>query len=598
MIRLASPQLANVSALDRAFEPGELFPVYQPVLSLQTMEVVAHEGLMRMQGGSSPLQLLAQARACGRLGDLEILAARVVAAGYDFRHSGVHLTVNVSAQALLQNALRPDDILESLAASGRDLSRFVIELTEHDIVDDSAQLAQAVGFLRAAGIRIALDDFGNGHSNFEMWHQLSPEFVKIDRYLVDGIATNAGKLAIVKALVGVAAALGADLVAEGIEREEDLAVVRDMGVIYGQGYLLGRPQATPGYAAPPELRATAKLPVHPHSRRPADNRRMTAVHLLVEAPTVTPATRNDDVAALFRRLPELHAIAVVEEDRPIGIINRRVFTENFALPFRRELHGARPCTAFMNDAPILCESHQSIDSMVEILRGEDQRYLSDGFIITSGGVYAGLGTGQSLVRRVTEQRIEAARYANPLTFLPGNIPVAQHIDRLVEGEREFVAAYFDLNHFKPFNDQYGYFRGDKMILLVSATILAHVEPTVDFVGHIGGDDFIVLFQSEDWERRCKTIIEIFNQDARRLFDAEDLARDGLHSEDRQGNRTFFPLSTLSIGACVIQVGSRVHAEEVASLAAAAKRHAKRRSLGLHVGSGPEAGGAGVLFGGG
>jgi diguanylate cyclase (GGDEF)-like protein len=573
------------SLLDLAFEPGQLYPVYQPIVRLDDLEVVAHEGLMRLTGnGCSPLQLLAMARATGRLGELETLAARVVAQGYDYRTLGVHLTVNLSAQAILQNAVRPVDIMASLSAAGMDLGRFVIELTEHDIVDNSAQLAESIGFLRASGIRIALDDFGNGHSNFEMWHQIAPEFVKVDRYLIDGISTNAGKLAIVKGLVNIAATLGAELIAEGIEQLDDLVIVRDLGIGFGQGYLLGRPQPQPVHEVLPGVAGvlTAKLPVHPQARRLTDSRRLTAAHFQVNAPTVTKAVCNNEVADIFQHHADLHAVAVVEDDRPVGIINRREFTEQYAKPFIRELHGRKSCSAFMNEAPVLCEFNQSIDSMIDILRGEDQRYLSDGFVITEGGVYRGLGTGQSLVRRVTEQRIEAARYANPLTFLPGNIPVTEHIDRLLADDREFVAAYLDLNHFKPFNDQYGYFRGDKMILMVAAAIGRHANPTVDFSGHIGGDDFIILFQSDDWERRCWTIIEEFNQSARSLFDADDLARNGLHSEDRQGNRTFFPLSTLTIGAAVVRPGGKKYAEEVASLAAAAKRKAKRHNLGFHV----------------
>ncbi len=559
--------------------------MYQPVVRLNDLAVVAHEGLIRTQEAScSPLRLLEMARACGRLSELEALAARVVAQGYDYLDPDVHLTVNLSAQAIMQKTVRPDDILASLSAAGVDLRCFVVELTEHNIVDDSARLAESVGYLRAAGIRIALDDFGNGHSNFEMWHQLSPEFVKIDRYLIDGIARSSGKLAIVKALISVASALGAELVAEGIESPDDLLVVRDLGIGYGQGYLLGRPHQQPHYVVPVQLTSllTAKIPVHPQSRLLTDKRRLTAAHFQIDAPAVSVHTCNNKVAELFQHHAELHATAVLEDGRPIGIINRRVFTENYAKPFIRELHGHKSCVSFMNDAPVLCDINTSVDSMVDILRGEDQRYLSDGFVLTEGGRYRGLGTGQSLVRRVTEQRIEAARYANPLTFLPGNIPATEHINRLLSSRREFVAAYFDLNHFKPFNDQYGYFRGDKMILLVAATIERHTDQTVDFISHVGGDDFMVLFQSDDWERRCRSIIEEFNHSARRLFDATDLARDGLHCEDRQGNRTFFPLSTLSIGAAIISAGCDKSSEDVASMAAAAKRKAKRHSLGFHV----------------
>lgn len=574
------------SLLARAFIPGQLHAVYQPVVQLEDLKVVAHEGLMRLREPSCPpLELLDLARAQGRLGELESLAARVVAQGYDYASPHVHLLVNVSSKAILQHSVRPDDILRSLASSGADLSRFVIELTERDITEDAGRLAEAVGYLRASGIRVALDDFGNGHSNFEMWHEVCPELVKIDRYLIDGIANSAGKLSIVRALMMVAEATGAELIAEGIERESDLVVVRDLGIRYGQGYLLGRPVLQPVHDVALDLDAlqNAKVRVLPQSRRATENRRVNATHMLIDAPVVRPEATNEDVVRLFRQHPDLHALPVLDgEQDPLGLINRRVFAEKYAQPYARELYGRRSCTTFMHPAPLMCDINQSLESMTAILCGEDQRYLSDGFVITEHGRYRGLGTGEALVRRVTEQRIEAARYANPLTFLPGNIPVTEHIGRLLESRRAFVAAYCDLNHFKPFNDQYGYFRGDRMILLLAQTVLRNIDPMVDFAGHIGGDDFVVLFQSEDWERRSQAIVDMFNLAARDLFDAADIARGGLESEDRQGHAMFFPLSTLSVGAAVIPAGATSVPEEVASLAAAAKRQAKRHNIDVYV----------------
>jgi len=368
--------MSRNSLVELALEPGRIYPVYQPIVRLEDLAVVAHEGLMRIKDDvCSPLQLLAMARSSGCLGKLETIAARVVAQGYDYARADIHLTVNVSAQAILQNAIRPDDILASLSAAGKDLGRFVVEITEHDIVDDSARLAESLGFLRAAGIRIALDDFGNGHSNFEMWHQIAPEFVKIDRYLVHGICRNAGKLAIVKAMIAVAATLGAELIAEGIESPDDLIVLRDLGIGFGQGYLLGRPQAQSAHVVPVAVRQvlTAKLPVHPHARRTVETRNLMAAHFRIDAPPVTVANSNDEVSVLLQRHPDLHALAVLDSGRPIGIINRRVFTEQYAKPFIRELHGRKSCVSFMNDSPVLCEVNQSVDSMIDILRGEDQR---------------------------------------------------------------------------------------------------------------------------------------------------------------------------------------------------------------------------------
>jgi GGDEF domain-containing protein len=107
-------------------------------------------------------------------------------------------------------------------------------------------------------------------------------------------------------------------------------------------------------------------------------------------------------------------------------------------------------------------------------------------------------------------------------------------------------------------------------------------PTRDFVGHVGGDDFVVLFQSADWQAQSLRIIERFNQAARALYDDEARQAGGLQAEDRHGVTRFHPLTTLSIGAVLVDTRQFSRAEDVASAAALAKRQAKRSATGLHL----------------
>ncbi|GGA06575.1 GGDEF domain-containing protein [Dyella caseinilytica] len=574
------------SLLDRAQK--SLHAVFQPLVRLDTMEIVAHEGLARPDkhlGGITTPELLNLARLEGRLGEFELAAACTVCGAFVAQKAPGRLLVNLSAQAFMQKSIKPDDLIAALGTGGMDLSRITIELTERDIVDEPARLAHALGYLRAHGVRFALDDFGNGHSNFEMWNEIHPEVVKIDRYLIHGLAKSAERLAIVRALCQVAETLGADLVGEGVEEADDLRMLRELGISYAQGFLLGRPATRVSDHVDETVIAVLNHPViavPPRLQGPVTQRPMHVGHLVIEAPALTAQDSNHNVITLFARMPELHALAVVQDDHPIGIINRRIFSERMAQPYTRELYGRKSCTTFMHEAPLLCDVRQSLESMADILRGQDQRYLSDGFVITRDGLYLGLGTGESLVRRVTELRIEAARYANPLTFLPGNIPVTEHVARLLRAEVPFTVAYVDLNHFKPFNDQYGYFRGDEIIRLLAGILTAQVNPRSDFVGHIGGDDFLLIFQSEDWEARCRQMVTLFNQRAQGLFADEDIARQGIVGEDRHGNTQFFPLTTVAIGAVRVTPPFPGRPETLATLAARAKRHAKRAQVGFYL----------------
>lgn len=385
-------------------------------------------------------------------------------------------------------------------------------------------------------------------------------------------------------LVGLARAYGTRLIAEGIETEGELAVLRDLGVPFGQGFLLGTPSEAPARQISAQLVGaieSRQIAVYPETvRQPSRHR--TAGQTVILAPAVAPSTPNNELALLFGRHPELHALPVVDAGTPVGLINRRAFMDRYAQPFQRELYGRKACTVFMNPQPLVVDKATPLESLTRVMTGDDQRHLADGFIVTDAGHYLGIGTGEALVRAVTEIRIEAARYANPLTFLPGNIPISEHIARLLANQVPFVACYSDLNQFKPYNDQYGYWRGDEMIKLAAQSLSAHCNPVRDFLGHVGGDDFVLLFQSEDWARRCEEAIAEFNRLAQRLFNAEDLAAGGIRGEDRLGNPAFFPLTTMSIGAVPVAPDDYRNPEDVASAAAVAKRQAKGRKVSLYV----------------
>jgi diguanylate cyclase (GGDEF)-like protein len=178
--------------------------------------------------------------------------------------------------------------------------------------------------------------------------------------------------------------------------------------------------------------------------------------------------------------------------------------------------------------------------------------------------------------------VEAARHANPLTFLPGNVPTSQHLQRLLQRGGGFVACYADLNHFKPFNDHYGYWKGDEMIRLMARVAQKHCDKRKDFLGHIGGDDFVMLLQSSDWHQRCTRMVEEFSQGAIQLFDPEDRLRGGIMAEDRYGVERFFPCTTVSIGVVRVEVGMFKRAEDVANAAAVAKSRAKSEGAGVWV----------------
>ena len=565
-----------------------LRPRYQPVVDLSHSRIYGHESLIRGPADTAlhfPDALFAEARRQGLHPQLELASFRAGAQGFQDNDAAGKLFLNLSGSALIHYwTLWGDDMpLRLLKDCTLPPSSIIVELTEQDPLSDHMdELGSAFACLRECGMRIALDDYGVGNSNLQLWSEMQPDLVKIDRYFFEGIGQSDRKQNMVRAILKVAQHLGTAIVAEGIETAEDLAVVRELDIRYAQGWFLGRPEET----LLTELTAPLRDSLRVRSPAPLSQRSAggTAASLRVEAPAaLLNQHTNDDVHRLFIEHKNMHAVAVVDGDnRPVGIINRRDFSEHYAQRYTRELFGRDACSTFMNGEPVLVDLNVSIDQLSHVLISEDQRYLMDGLIITRDGRYDGLATGETLVRSVTEMRIEAARYANPLTSLPGNIPISRHIATLLEDAADFTICYGDLNNFKPFNDVYGYWRGDDMIMLTAEVVKRHCDPLRDFVGHVGGDDFVVLFRSLDWVQRVQRIIAEFNEQAMDLYDDQGRHNGGIEAEDRYGVPRFFPFVTLGVGALTVtpSLCERIRPEDIASAAAHVKHKVKHGNLSL------------------
>lgn len=357
--------------------------------------------------------------------------------------------MNLSASALLQ--MIRDRTAEALLQSVRDLGLQprmpVVEITEHEHVSDIQALSEAVQQVHAAGVMLALDDFGDGRSSLRLWSELQPDIVKIDKYFTADLSRHAKKLQTLRALMHIAEVFGSTLVAEGIETADDLRVVRDLGIGLGQGYFMGRPLPMPRVEIEPEAASVLRdqrVSVMPTMRTASVSGRLREIQT-ISAPSATSRTTHDELMRLFEASPGLHAVAIVDDAVPLGLIDRRQFMERYSRRYFKELYGSKPCVTFANLSPRLIEREHDFEDLVGILTSQDQRYQTEGFIVTDNGRYVGLGTGDQLVRTVTESRIEAARHANPLTFLPGNIPITEHIERLLASGGEFVACYGDLS---------------------------------------------------------------------------------------------------------------------------------------------------------
>jgi len=178
------------------------------------------------------------------------------------------------------------------------------------------------------------------------------------------------------------------------------------------------------------------------------------------------------------------------------------------------------------------------------------------------------------LRRASQRSVR-----NPLTDLAGNVLLTEELKYRLKSGIDFALLYVDLDNFKAFNDTYGFSRGDRVIKLVAEVLIEAVRmygTGTDFIGHIGGDDFAVLATLNVVDELCKTVIELFDQRVRALYDHADLARGYLQGTDRQGVQRRFPIISISIGVVTTRNHIFTDHEEISRIAAEMKQFAKQQ----------------------
>lgn len=575
-----APETGEARALTELIQERRLSAVFQPILDCRAHSTMGFEGLIRGPEGHPlhmPDALFGAARRHHLGLELEHACRETVLQAFAELRLPGKLFINASPACLLDPRFKNGETLAFLRRLGLPPSRVVIELTENQQITDFPEIQATLAHFRSLGYQIAIDDLGEGFSNLRMWSEIRPEYVKIDRHFITGIGQDDLKFQFVKAMQDLAETCTAHIIAEGIESAADLQTVRDLGIACGQGYFIARPVPAPATCPRQEVLdvlCSRRVAVFPQAM--ATSSITTARTLLHYIEPIDPRADNDLVFERFESEPQLEVLPVVQEGMPVGLINRHTLIDRFARPFRRELYGKKPCSMFMDPAPLIVDENATVQELGLILSRAARHYLFDGFIVTSAGRYMGVGSGHDLMALITEMQISAARYANPLTQLPGNVPINEHIDRLLKAGVRFAACYADLDNFKPFNDVYGYRRGDDVIQLLGQILVEVADSRLDFVGHIGGDDFLILFQSNDWEVRCARALRLFDERVLPIFTAEDLQRGGLLGENRRGEEVLHPLPALSIGALLADSSQYESHHEIATAAADAKKQAKKQ----------------------
>jgi len=570
------PSIDLTQALDSILEKQTVNAVFQPIFNIKNNKLHGFEALSRGPDHSPlhlPVPLFQTAEHQGKLSELETLCRSISVTSFTKRQLPGKLFINISPKALLDPNHPKGSTLKLIKQLGLSPSDVVIELSEQYPADDIDLLKSCLNHYRNQGFLTAIDDLGAGYSGLRLWSELAPDYVKIDRHFIHQIDITPVKQEFVRSIVDLCQSLTCKVIAEGIETEAELTMLSQLGVSYCQGYLLGRPEVEPNREYINAPLAIASLP---HTRYCE-----TADSICHNAIVAAPKTQLKQLSQQFIDQPALQAIVIVENDLPKGIINRTALLELFSTPYGRALHETHPASAVMDKQVLQIDANQPLSHVSQLLTSEEAHTVAQQFIITRNQKLIGIGHTKDLLQRITEHRIKMARHANPLTNLPGNVPIQEELKLLRTQQKPFYLAYLDLCHFKPYNDIYGFCRGDEVIQLVAKLLIPHQNERC-FVGHIGGDDFIMICTCESTVSHSKQIIEQFEQHKQVFYQDEHWRSQSMLAEDRKGELLHHPLISLCIGILPPSVTSNATEHELSTLSAQAKKQAKLADSGLYL----------------
>lgn len=476
----------------------------------------------------------------------------------------------------------PGRSAEIMAGHNLDPGVFTFEISER-YHTNGTKIDCLLNNAKTSGCQIAIDDFGSGFANFELFYFSEPDYLKLDRFLITNIDREVKKRKFCSHITNLAHFFGISVVAEGVETEKEFLTCRDMGVDLVQGYFIQKPQIEldqlqTKYDVVEQLFKTNK-------------RKVTQDSHLVNSQMIqlNPIMKNATMEQLLEKISENTDVPIVpvvdSANIPLGIVSESNLKKYLYKPFGKDLlfnKSHTPSIAkFISKCPTI-EITVPLEQMLEVYVANPE---SEGVIITNELQYHGFMTAQSLLNTLNEKNLAYARDMNPLTKLPGNNIINSYMNKAFkEEEASYIFVYFDFDNFKPFNDRFGFRQGDRAITLFADLMREHFSDERAFIGHIGGDDFFCGASCKDSEddscltvlSRIKDLVKIFTDTAASFYDSGEQEKGVYTAKGRNGVVKDFPLLSVSAAVIRIPAGPRqINAEEMSNILAVMKKEAKQ-----------------------
>lgn len=560
-----------------------VYPVYQPIVSLQDGRILGYEGLSRVKkDGVFPNveDMFKAAERTGRIWQLEQVCRKAVLQGIyeqqrEFEAGSRQLFLNVNPKVLHDTKFRVGFTGEYLRRFHIDTEKVVFEVTERESVENKRDFENAINHYKEQGYHIAIDDVGSGYAGLNLICSLMPHYIKLDMQLVHNIFQNPVQYAMVKGLVEFSVNSGILLIAEGIETKKELDMLIDLGVQYGQGYYLYRPSSLLQKERQELCKEIKEKNYKKHSKNYMGLGRYHIKNLISPGITVTPGTKVAVVQEYIIKNEDVLGVCVVEEGKVLGILTREKLMKQLSGRYGFSLNHNKTMLELAEKNFLKAEGESSVSSVARLAMEREADSLYDFIVVTDKERYAGIVTVRNLLKKATEIDMDAAKSANPLTGLPGNMVIDEKIRQCVEGKDSYTVYYLDLDNFKAFNDVYGFERGDEVILLLSEVLKKNIGEG-DFVGHIGGDDFVAIRYGKEEKDFAWKVRHQFEERAHRLYSEEDRRRGSILAKNRHGVMEQFPLVSVTIVSVSDKDGLQRTGKDVVEILAKYKKEEKAK----------------------
>jgi diguanylate cyclase (GGDEF)-like protein len=423
---------------------------------------------------------------------------------------------------------------------------------------------------RSQGFQIAVDDAGAGYAGLTLIAELRPDYIKIDKSLIVDIHKDPEKRALVETTATFADKIGSRIIGEGIESKEQAICLKDIGVHCGQGFFL----AQPACPKPPVSEACRGL----KTVGDISNNIICSppVGELAQAPhAVDMSCLVSTAHEFFRNNNKFTNIVVVNDNVPTGLVMEYHLNRQLSSQYGIALYHKRSIVTIMDTSPLIVDVDMPVEQAARTAMKREHLKAYDDIIVTKKGLLYGVVTVQDLLNVLAHIQVEMAKGTNPLTGLPGNVAIEQEVETRIKQKRTFSIIYGDLDHFKVYNDTYGFKNGDRIIKL-AADIMSWATkkhaPHDARLCHIGGDDFVLITPPEAVNRLCTSITRCFGRLVKQCYCDEDRQRGWIKAKGRDDKEREYPLVTISLG--VIEVFGPCSLMEIGERAAHIKKYAK------------------------